>query len=441
MLGPTHDIVLLVVGAICAFLLSYCLMFGVAFVSRKFNLIRRAEPGRKQDTVPRLGGVGIFIAFVIASLLFYIRNPDLYVQTSSTTTPHPTEYGIYWLFLAGSALIVLVHAYDDVKPLKPLPKLIAQTIAVIIIMGPFFNGIFNGVLLYGFSNPFQATGIHAHLPWYREPILTLFINDTTIRLLAIPAVLFTWFWMVGMMNTVNLIDGLDGLSTGVVGIVAIFVTITSFLMHQYTIAILAGIFAGAVLGFLPHNWNPARMYMGDSGSQFLGLGLAVLSIMGGAKVALALMVLGIPILDVVVVIINRVRRGQHPFHYDKTHLHYRLQATGLSVKQICYVFYGLTAAFGIFALSFVHVFKLVGIALVILTMAGLIAWIDYRQRKRGTPMKLDGADPAPSGDDDNGAGAATLPSSREDNTHPDYHTSHPLPTLSHPNSSPLHHQN
>ncbi|GCE27225.1 undecaprenyl-phosphate alpha-N-acetylglucosaminyl 1-phosphate transferase [Dictyobacter alpinus] len=332
--------------------------------------------------MPRLGGVAIYLGFVIASLLFYIHNPDL----------QPKEMIIYWLFLAAATLIVAVHAYDDVRPLKPLPKLLAQTIAVIILMGPFLNGKFNGVLLFGFSNPFQSfsSGI---VPFYHGGTVNIFIENTDIRLLAIPAVLFTWFWMVGMMNTVNLIDGLDGLAGGVVAITAIFITITSWILQQYTIAVLSAIFAGAVLGFLPHNWNPAKMFMGDSGSQFLGLALAVLSIMGGAKIALALMVLGVPILDVAIVLINRIRRGQHPLHYDRTHLHYRLQATGLSVRQICYIFYGLTILFGILALSFGHFFKLIGIALVMATMAGLIIWIDSRQRQRGLPIKLDKSDP------------------------------------------------
>jgi UDP-GlcNAc:undecaprenyl-phosphate GlcNAc-1-phosphate transferase len=291
--------------------------------------------------------------------------------------------------LAAATVIVAIHAYDDVKPLRPLPKLLAQTIAVIIVLGPFLNGKFNGVLLFGFSNPFQSLTV----PFYHGTTVDIFIHSTDIRWLAIPAVLFTWFWMVGMMNTVNLIDGVDGLATGVVAITAIFITITSWMLDQYTIAVLSAIFAGAVLGFLPHNWNPARMFMGDSGSQFLGLGLAVLSIMGGAKIALALMVLGVPIMDVAIVIINRLRRGQHPLHYDRTHLHSRLQATGLSVRQICYIFYGLTILFGCLALGFGHFFKLIGIALVMVTMVALITWIDARQRRRGVPMKLDKTDP------------------------------------------------
>jgi UDP-GlcNAc:undecaprenyl-phosphate GlcNAc-1-phosphate transferase len=259
------------------------------------------------------------------------------------------------------------------------------------------NYVFHGVLLFGFSNPFGASAYSPGLPWYREPEITLFIHQPDITLAAIPAVLFTWFWMAGMMNTVNLIDGLDGLATGVVGITGLFITIISWTLGQHSIAILSAIFTGAVFGFLPHNWNPAKIFMGDSGSQFLGLGLAVLSIIGGAKVALALMVLGIPILDVAVVMINRVRRGQHPLHYDKSHLHYRLLATGLSVRQICYVFYGLTFVFGILALNLVRFYKLIGMGLVGLTMVALIIWIDRRQQQRGEPIKLGGPDPEPPG--------------------------------------------
>lgn len=376
------DLLLLLFGGITAFLLSYILMFGIIALSRSMNLIRPAEPGRKQDTRARLGGVGIYLGFVAASLIFYINNPALYVSYN----PYHDEATMYWLFLAASALIVLVNAYDDIKPLKPLPKLLAQTVAVIIIMGPFVDGLFHGVLLFGFSNPFQASQYSSVLPWYRQSIVTILINRPEISLLAIPAVLFTWFWMVGMMNTVNWIDGSDGLAGGVVGITGVFIVIISWRMGQDTIAILSAIFTGAVLGFLPHNWNPAKILMGDSGSHFLGLGLAVLSIIGGAKVALALMVMGLPIVNIAVVIINRLRHGQRPWHYDSTHLHDRLRATGFNAKQICYVFYGLTTIFGILALNLFHIYKLIGIALVVLTMVALIIWIGRRQQRRNPPV-------------------------------------------------------
>jgi UDP-GlcNAc:undecaprenyl-phosphate GlcNAc-1-phosphate transferase len=389
------DIVVLLIGGVCAFLLAYLCTFGVIYVCRHKGWLGKQEKGRTQDFIPRLGGVGIFLAFVASSLLFY----------AGGAVPQ-RELVSYWLLLIASLLIVAVHAYDDVKGLKPLTKLLAQTLAVIIILGPgwtIVDGaikyVFHGVLLFGFSNPFGVAIYHQGLPWYREPEITLFIHQPDITLLAIPAVIFTWFWMVGMMNTVNLIDGLDGLATGVVAITGIFITIISWTMGQHSIAMLAAIFTGATLGFLPHNWSPAKIYMGDCGSQFLGLSLAVLSIIGGAKVALALMLLGVPILDVAVVMINRVRHGQHPLHYDKTHLHYRLLATGLSVRQICYMFYGLTFLFGVLALNLMRFYKLIGLAIVGLTMLLLVIWIDRRQRKRGMPIKLGGPEPEPESGD------------------------------------------
>lgn len=376
---PPHGIITLFTSALCAFLCAYLLTFGVIAVCHRMGWLDMPEERRiHKKAVPRLGGIAIFLAFVVASLLFY--------------TPGSTkETIIYWLLLASALMIVLVHAYDDVKGLKPLAKFIAQTIAVIILLGPFGTQ-FHGVLLFGVSNPFGRAMNNPHLPWYLKPELTLFIHNPDISWLAIPAILFTWFWMVGMMNMVNWIDGLDGLATGLVAITGIFITITSWMLGQHSIAILTAIFTGAVLGFLPHNWNPAKIFMGDSGSQFLGLGLAVLSIMGGAKVGAALILLGIPILDVAVVGINRIRRGQRPWHYDKTHLHHRLLATDLSVKQICYLFYGLTIFFGILALFLARFYKLIGIALVGLTMAALIIWIDRRQRQRGVRIRLDGPD-------------------------------------------------
>src|SRR5438270_10229722 len=218
--------------------------------------------------------------------------------------------------------------------------------------------------------------MNPNLPWYQQPTFFLFIHPASpatqpgISLAAIPAVLLTWFWAAGMMNTVNWIDGMDGLAAGVVAIAGLFITLISFILQQQSIAILAAIFTGAVLGFLPHNWHPAKIFMGDTGSMFLGLALAVLSIMGGAKLALALMVLGVPILDVALVIINRIRRGQSPLHYDKTHLHYRLMAMGLSVKQICYLIYGLSFIYGILALTLSGIHNAISTSLPVLYSLG-----------------------------------------------------------------------
>src|SRR5215470_9025668 len=395
LLIPTnlHPAIMLLIGGVSAFLLAFIFTFLVKAFCYKVGWLDKPAARRVHTkAVPRLGGVAMFLAFVIASLLFYTPDPNL--------NAHHNELAIYWLLVAAGALMVIIHAYDDVLGLGPRIKLLAQTIAVIIILGPWIDGVFHGVLLFTFNNPFGVQQFDPHLPWYREPTLLLVIHNSDITLLAIPAVLLTWFWTAGMMNTVNWIDGMDGLATGVVGITALFITLISFMLHQYSIAVLSAIFTGAVFGFLPHNWNPAKIFMGDSGSMFLGFTLAVLSIMGGAKLAMALMVLGVPILDVALVIINRIRRGQSPLHYDKTHLHYRLMSMGLSVRQICYLFYGVAIIFGLLALSFsgihaAHFYKFVGIVLAIFTMFGLIIWVDYRQRLRGVPIKLGGPDLSP----------------------------------------------
>jgi UDP-GlcNAc:undecaprenyl-phosphate/decaprenyl-phosphate GlcNAc-1-phosphate transferase len=389
------DVITLLIDGACAFVLAFALTYLVKAFCYKVGWLDKPAARRVHTkAVPRLGGVAMYLAFAIVSLLFYTPGPNL--------NAHANELTIYWLLIVGGALMVLVHAYDDILGLNPWPKLLAQTIAVIIILGPWIDGTFHGILLFTFNNPFGVEHFNPNLPWFREPTLFLVVQNSDIALAAIPAILLTWFWTVGMMNTVNWIDGMDGLATGVVGITAFFITLISFMLQQYSIAVLSAIFTGAVFGFLPHNWNPAKIFMGDTGSMFLGLALAVLSIMGGAKLALALMVLGIPILDVAVVIMNRIRRGQSPVHYDKTHLHHRLMATGLSVKQICYLFYGVAIIFGLLALSFsgihaAHFYKFIGIILVILTMIGLIFWVDHRQLQRGVPIKLGGPDPAPEG--------------------------------------------
>jgi len=268
--------------------------------------------------------------------------------------------------------------------------LIAQTCAVLIIMGPGLH-IFHGVLFFGVNNPFVQGGIGCDpaLPWYQQPVLTLFICQPDVTWLAIPAVLFTWFWISGMMNAINFIDGLDGLAGGIVAIVGLFIVIISWQLGQYSIAILSAIFTGAVAGFLPHNWNPAKIIMGDTGSQFLGMALAVLAVMGGAKFALILMILGIPILDIAWVMFNRLRRGQNPMksdilqlHYRKTHLHYRLLFGGLNARQICYVLYSVTFIFGSLALGLPRIYKFVGFALVGVVMASLLFWSSRLQNKR-----------------------------------------------------------
>ena len=382
----------LLVGVL-AFLLTYLLTFGVIALCHKMGWVEQPVEGKIHTrSIPRIGGIAIFTSFLAVSLLLYA--PFLTTQHAQVEAifghTYPKELIIYTLFILASLLIVAVHVYDDIKGLSPLPKLIAQTIAVLILLGPGIHS-FHGVLFFGVNNPFVhgGTTYNPTLPWYQQPELTLFIREPVVSWLAIPAVFFTWFWFVGMMNAVNFIDGLDGLAAGIVALVGLFITIISWTLGQYSIATLSAIFTGAVAGFLPHNWNPSKIFMGDSGSQFLGIALGVLSIMGGAKFALVLMILGIPILDIGWVMLNRMRRGQHPMQRDilplharRTHLHYRLLFGGLTTRQICYVLYSVTTLFGLFALDFPRIYKFLGFTLVIIVMAVLLWWSSYLQNKK-----------------------------------------------------------
>lgn len=385
----SNALVLLLGGGV-AFLLTYLFTFGVIALSRKAGWVEKPVPGKiHTKSMPRVGGLGMYAAFVVASLLLYAplvvtpgANPEMIFGH-----PYSRELVFYVLFLIASAIIVGVHVYDDVHGLKPLPKLIAQTIAVLILMGPGFH-MFHGVLFFGIHNPF---------PWYQESELTLIIRTPVVSLLAIPAVLFTWFWMVGMMNAVNFIDGIDGLAAGIVAIAGLFITVISWMLGQGTIAMLAAIFTGAIAGFLPHNWNPARIWMGDSGATFLGIGLAMLAVIGGAKFALLLLVLGIPILDIVWVVYHRIKRGQNPMQRDelpryarKTHIHYRLLFGGLSVRQVCLVLYAATLCLGACALLLPSAYKILAIALVIILMVALQAWSTHLQTVREERLKHEG---------------------------------------------------
>ncbi|WP_161977828.1 glycosyltransferase family 4 protein [Dictyobacter kobayashii] len=382
----------LLIGGVVAFGLTYVLTYGILALCRKMNWFEPVvEHKVHKKALPRLGGLAIFAAFLLSSLLFYL--PTLAVQpgTSEMIFGHAIskELVIYSLFLISALLIVMVHAYDDVKGMRPLPKMLAQTTAVLVMMGPGLHS-FHGVLFFGFHNPFAplSQASSSSLPWYQQTELTLFIHEPVISWLTIPAIIFTWFWFVGMMNAINFMDGLDGLVAGIVAISGLFITIISLQLSQYTIATLAAIFTGAVAGFLPHNWNPSRIIMGDSGSQFLGIALAMLSIMGGAKFALILMILGIPILDIAWVAFNRLRRGQSPMQRDllpqyahKTHLHYRLLFGGLTTRQVCYIFYAVTALFGLSALFLTGIFKFLGFGLVGLTVCLLFWYSIYLQSK------------------------------------------------------------
>ncbi len=230
----------------------------------------------------------------------------------------------------GIIVISITCIIDDIKTIKPLVKLSGQLVAAIVVV---------------------SFGIRI------DDITLPFIN--TIQMKEIFSVILTILWIVGVTNAINLIDGLDGLSSGISVISAISLLIIFVLNDSPLVAILLiTALAGALVGFLPFNFSPAKTFIGDTGSNFLGFSLSIISILGVAKtytaavIVLPLIVLGLPLFDTFWAIIRRLIKGKSIkaiFKADKGHLHHKLVAKGFSQKQAVLILYGISATFGIFA--------------------------------------------------------------------------------------------
>ncbi len=298
---------LLVAMLVCALLIPVAIR-----ASRRTGLM--AVPGGRHahsTPTPLLGGLAMFIGFAIAVLIF--------APSSITRT------GV--LFVSGLATVLLIA--DDRWPVSPALKFAFQLLVALVAVFAF------GFVITYFGLPNSGTNGNATLVY--------------LGWLSIPVSLF---WLLGMQNTVNFLDGVDGLAAGVVFIVALTLLIAAAGRDQIEVVQLAGALAGACVGFLLFNFNPARIFMGDSGSHFLGAALGVISIIGVAKVAVAfalvipILALALPIADTAWAIVRRRSGHVSVARPDLQHLHHRLQSFGLTPRQICYVFYAATALFG-----------------------------------------------------------------------------------------------
>ena len=259
--------------------------------------------GIHKRPIPRLGGPAILLAFVVGSIISV-----------------PLDMRLAGLLL-GATVVVAIILVDDFRGLRPRDKLLGQLVAAAI-------PIAFGIRIDGVSNPLGGI---------------IFLSLAV----AIP---FTLFWISGMMNAVNFADGIDGLAGGLTVIAVGVLVVLSARLGQYAIATMGLAVVGATLGFLPFNFHRASIFMGDSGSHLLGYLIAVLAIIGGAKIATALLVLGIPILDVAWSILRRLRRGGKLQERDTEHLHHRLLRAGLSQPVVVLVYYSVSALFGVVAI-------------------------------------------------------------------------------------------
>lgn len=317
------------------------------------------EPGGRRQhkgLVPRTGGLALFAGFTLTVLLALALPHILPPSLAQWFPPRndPNEARRLAALLAGSLFCVAFGFADDRYDLPTGTQFLAQFAASLIaIAGLIFikhvNNPFGEGLLY------SADG----LPWWLVGPLTI-------------------FWFMGMMNTVNWLDGLSGLVAGVTAILcAVLAAQMLFRAEppQLSVAILPVALLGTALGFLPFNFAPARIFMGSSGSYFLGYAIASLGIMGGARLATVMLVLGLPALDVAWLIVQRWRRGVRPAQPGRDHLHFRLRDIGLRERNIVYGYWAFCAVFGLLTLLLDdRVYKLTALLGLGIVALGVLIW-------------------------------------------------------------------
>ncbi|MBR3210418.1 MAG: undecaprenyl/decaprenyl-phosphate alpha-N-acetylglucosaminyl 1-phosphate transferase [Bacilli bacterium] len=321
------------------FVFSAIIMFLMRKVARHVNAmdVPRTEEGNRhihKNATPKLGGVGIFLGFLFGYMLFGEQS----VRMNS--------------ILIGSFVIILTSIVDDIKPIRAMHKLIAQIVAASIIV------FYGGILL---------------------DVITAFGYTFDFGILSYP---ITIFFIVACTNIINLIDGLDGLSGGICTIFYITIAIIGFFQGRFgsLVMVLTLIMLGSTLGFLLHNFHPAKIFAGDAAT-FMGFIIAVITLLefkGPALISffVPVSILGIPILDTLFAIIRRILKGQPPFQADKQHLHHQLLGMNFSQVVTVLIIYGINILFAVATLIFVLVDPKVGQVIFYIIFI-LVAWFVF----------------------------------------------------------------
>ena len=358
----------IVIAFLLAFITSFILTAYTIKIAKKIGAVDIPKDERRmhKKAMPKFGGPAIIIGFLLSTI---------YLIITSSIEGNLNIFGeeSYYLKLIGFVLGTLVLSsfcfFDDIKGIHPLTKLTGQTIAAIIV-------IICGVRIDNLTIPFF---------------------EGNIMLNNIFSTLLTLVWIIGITNAINLIDGLDGLSSGIAIISCVFLLIIFALNESPLIAIIMiTALAGALAGFLPFNFNPAKTFIGDIGSNFIGFTLAVVSILGVAKTATAfvvvlpIIVLGFPILDTLTAIVRRLVKGKSlkaVLQADKGHLHHKLIAKGFSQREAVFILYGVTLVCGMFALILFEsgIWKALSFALMVIAVVciGYKEFFKLKEEEKG----------------------------------------------------------
>ena len=290
-----------------AAVLSFAVTPLVKRLAQKVGAMDVPTDGRRMHhhPIPRMGGLAIFLAFLASVLIFAYPEIDREIR------------GI----LLGAVIIVILGVLDDIITLHAGLKFVVQILAAVLV-------VLHGCRIEHFM------GLHL-ADWLSYPVSVV--------------------WIVAITNAVNFIDGLDGLAAGVSAISAGAMLVVALLVGDFMSAVMLAAIVGACVGFIPYNFNPAKIFMGDTGSTFLGFMLSTISIYGLFKMyaiisfAVPFLVLGLPIFDICFAVVRRVSHGQSPMHADRGHVHHRLIDMGFSQKQAVAISYMLSAILGMAA--------------------------------------------------------------------------------------------
>ena len=304
---------------VCAFVLATVLSFASTPIAKNFAYkigaidVPKDQRRMHKQPIPRLGGLAIFSGFYISVLVFGHAYMTREIRG----------------MLIGSIIIIGLGMFDDVLALKPYQKFGFQLLAAAI-------PVYCGVRITSLPSIFGGASAYIQLSTVAQYIVTI-------------------IWLLGLLNAVNLIDGLDGLAVGVSAIMSLCSMVILVILCSPAVAIIAAALAGACIGFIPYNANPAKLFMGDTGSMFIGYILAVMSVMGLFKAyaiiafAIPFLLFGLPIFDMIFVAIRRVLHGKSPMSADKTHLHHRLIDLGFNQRQAVAIMYAIAALLGLIA--------------------------------------------------------------------------------------------
>lgn len=345
----------IVIAFLLAFITAFMMTPYSIKLAKKVGAVDVPKDNRRvhHKPMPKLGGVAVISGFVVSLVYLLIT---LSIEDPSKLNLFGTEqygYKLIGIFI-GIIILGITCFIDDIKNIKPLAKLSGQLLAAIVVVA-------FGLRLGDLNIPF---------------IKTVEMNEVF-------SIILTVGWIVGITNAINLMDGLDGLSSGISLISCISLLMIFALNDSPLVAVLMiTALAGALTGFIPYNFNPAKTFIGDTGSNFLGFILSIVSILGVAKtytaivIVLPVIVLGLPIVDTLSAIIRRIKKGKSIraiFQADKGHLHHRILSQGFSQKQAVYILYGISATFGMFAVILFDsgIWKAVSFALMVLAVISL----------------------------------------------------------------------